>query len=106
MNRTLTEALRLPLEKKRATLAALLREHGRRSRLVPVSFGQQRLWFLDQLESGTAAYNIPYALRLTGALKVSALAQSLNHIVARHESLRTTFSALDAQPVQVIAESR
>lgn len=105
MSDTIPRPLPLPLEKNRATLAALLGEDGP-SRLVPVSFAQQRLWFLDQLQPGTAAYNIPYALRLTGSLKVSALVQSLKHIVARHESLRTTFSAIDGQPMQVIAESR
>jgi hypothetical protein len=69
----------------------------------PLSFAQERLWLLDQLEPGTAAYNIPTALRLTGALKASALAQSLNALVKRHEILRTTFTIIEGQPVQVVA---
>ena len=71
---------------------------------LPLSFAQQRLWFLDQLEAGTAtAYNVPAALRLTGLLNIDALSRSLTEIVRRHEVLRTTFSMIDGQPVQVIA---
>ncbi|MGH7829989.1 MAG: non-ribosomal peptide synthetase, partial [Candidatus Binatia bacterium] len=71
--------------------------------VFPASFAQQRLWFLDQLEPGSSAYNIPAAFRLTGRLNVAALEQSLNEILARHEVLRTSFSGADGQPVQVIA---
>jgi len=70
---------------------------------IPLSFAQQRLWFLDQYEPNSSVYNIPSALRLKGALDVSALEQSLKEIVRRHESLRTTFSLVDGEPVQVIA---
>ena len=59
---------------------------------LPLSFAQERLWFLDQLEPGSAAYNMPAALRLRGRLDVPALAASLAEIVRRHEALRTTFS--------------
>ncbi len=72
----------------------------------PLSFGQQRLWFLDQLEPGNAAYNIPAAIRLNGPLNVNALAQSLNELIRRHETLRTTFAVVDGQPVQVIHEAQ
>jgi amino acid adenylation domain-containing protein/non-ribosomal peptide synthase protein (TIGR01720 family) len=72
---------------------------------IPLSFAQQRLWFLDQMEPGTPAYNIPLALRLHGPLNTSALEQSLNAIVARHEVLRTTFATHDGQPSQLIAPS-
>ncbi len=68
----------------------------------PISFSQQRLWFLDQLEPGNVAYNIPVAIRLRGVLHLTALEQSVNEIIRRHESLRTTFDALDEQVVQVI----
>ena len=70
---------------------------------LPLSFPQERLWFLDQLQPGSSSYNVPMAFRVTGPLNVSALEQSLNEIVQRHEALRTTFAVVDGQPVQVIA---
>ncbi len=70
---------------------------------LPLSFAQERLWFLDQLEPGNATYNIPLALTLAGRLAVPALAASLAEIVRRHAALRTTFAAADGRPVQVIA---
>ncbi len=70
---------------------------------LPLSFAQQRLWFLDRLEGGGAVYNIPMAYRLAGALDVAALERSLDEIVRRHEVLRTTFAQHDGVPVQVIA---
>ena len=71
--------------------------------IFPVSFAQQRLWFLDQLEPGNAVYNVSTALRLRGPLQVTALEQSLHEIVRRHETLRTTFAVVDGNPVQCIA---
>jgi amino acid adenylation domain-containing protein len=76
-----------------------------RDKDLPLSFSQQRLWFLDQYEPKSSAYNIQSALRLQGSLDVMALEQSLNEIIRRHESLRTTFSTVDGEPVQVIAPS-
>src|SRR5919202_3291406 len=73
---------------------------------LPMSFAQERLWFLNQLKPKSSAYNIPLALHLTGSLKVSALEQSLNEILRRHETLRTTFAVVEGQPVGVIASSR
>lgn len=70
---------------------------------APLSFAQQRLWFLDQLEPNSVLYNIPRALRLQGPLNIPALHQALNTLVARHETLRTTFAASDGRPMQVIA---
>ena len=69
---------------------------------APLSFAQQRLWFLDQLMPGSAMYNVPMALRLVGHLNVAALARTLSEIVRRHEALRTTFTAVDGEPVQII----
>jgi amino acid adenylation domain-containing protein len=73
---------------------------------LPLSFSQQRLWFLAELEPGSAAYNIPGAVRLTGVLQVEALRQSLEEIERRHESLRTTFANEDGRPRQVISRPR
>ncbi|MBV9774834.1 MAG: AMP-binding protein, partial [Gemmatimonadetes bacterium] len=70
---------------------------------LPLSFAQQRLWFIDQLEPGSATYNMPAALRLRGALDVNAFTRSLTALVERHETLRTTFQVVDDEPVQVVA---
>lgn len=72
---------------------------------VPLSFAQQRLWFLDQLVPGSPFYNVATAVRLSFAVDGRALERSLNECVRRHESLRTTFGRLDGQPVQQIAPS-
>ncbi|HEY0728979.1 MAG TPA: amino acid adenylation domain-containing protein, partial [Pyrinomonadaceae bacterium] len=74
-----------------------------RDGLIPASFAQQRLWFLDQLEPNSALYNIPLAVRMQGRLDVTALERTLNEIVRRHEVLRTTFETFKGQPIQVIA---
>src|SRR5262245_41506936 len=68
---------------------------------VPLSFAQQRLWFLERL--GDSNYLIPATFQLTGPVDVAALERSLNEIVQRHEALRTTFTTIDGQPMQVIA---
>ncbi len=70
---------------------------------LPLSYAQQRLWFLDQLEGPSSTYNIPWALRLSGALQIAALEQALNVIVQRHDVLRTTFPTQEGEPVQSIA---
>ncbi|MEA2174839.1 MAG: hypothetical protein QOD00_2431 [Blastocatellia bacterium] len=70
---------------------------------VPLSFAQLRLWLLDQLVPLASVYNLSFVVRLQGSLDVSALHRSLNEVVRRHESLRTTFAAVDGQPIQVIA---
>ncbi len=70
--------------------------------VFPASFGQQRLWFLDQFEPGSPYYNIPMAVRLKGSLNVPVLDRVINEIIQRHESLRTTFATLGEKPVQII----
>src|SRR5205085_2378863 len=75
-------------------------------RTAPLSFAQQRLWFLDQYEPENILYNIPAAIRLKGALNTTALERSLNEILRRHEALRTTFAVVDDRPIQVINEVR
>ena len=72
---------------------------------LPLSFAQARLWFLDQLVPQNPFYNIPFALRLAGELDVLALQHSLNEIIRRHETLRTSFKTVNGQPTQLIADS-
>ncbi|MBD2521399.1 non-ribosomal peptide synthetase [Nostoc sp. FACHB-133] len=69
---------------------------------IPLSFAQQRLWFLNQLESNSALYNIPIGLRLVGTLNFAALEQSLKELIDRHEVLRTNFVTVDGKPTQII----
>ncbi|WP_342374022.1 non-ribosomal peptide synthase/polyketide synthase [Myxococcus stipitatus] len=76
-----------------------------RTEALPLSFSQQRLWFLDQLEPGSATYNIPAVVRMEGALHLAALERSFNALVQRHESLRTTLHEEASGPVQVIAST-
>ena len=74
----------------------------KRSGRLPLSFAQQRLWFLAQMEGGSAAYHIPLGLHLKGDLNRTALGRALDRILVRHEVLRTTFAFLDGEPVQQI----
>ncbi|MCA1628273.1 MAG: condensation domain-containing protein, partial [Acidobacteria bacterium] len=100
--------------KKRKLYELLLKEKNRRDTPAkvsvrraeadsyPLSFAQERLWFIHQLESRSSAYNVFYARRLRGRLNIAALEQSLSEIVRRHEALRTVFVEKDGQPAQVI----
>ncbi|MFO1417382.1 MAG: AMP-binding protein [Methylotetracoccus sp.] len=74
-----------------------------RGAALPLSYAQARLWFLDQLEPGSAFYNIPAAYRLGGRLDRTALERSVESLVRRHEILRTRFETIDGEPMQVIA---
>ncbi|WP_027248867.1 non-ribosomal peptide synthetase [Planktothrix agardhii] len=69
---------------------------------LPLSYAQQRLWFLDQLEPNSSFYNVPLALHLEGTLKIDVLEKSLQEIIQRHEALRTNFATVEGNPVQVI----
>ncbi|HTK11264.1 MAG TPA: amino acid adenylation domain-containing protein, partial [Ktedonobacteraceae bacterium] len=73
-----------------------------RDQALPLSFAQQRLWFLQQLNPDSSAYTIPVFVRLSGKLSLSALEQALNYVIQRHETLRTTFSTDNNQAVQII----
>ncbi|NEP86223.1 MAG: amino acid adenylation domain-containing protein [Okeania sp. SIO2C2] len=70
---------------------------------LPLSFAQERLWFLNQLFPNNPAYNVPIVLTIDGTLNVVALEQSLNAVIQRHETLRTTFFEIDGKPVQIVA---
>src|ERR1700687_4485410 len=69
---------------------------------LPASFAQERLWFLDQLEPGTAAYNLVRAFRITGPLNTNALSSAVRAVIRRHESLRTIFESVDGAARQVV----
>src|SRR5262249_23183847 len=113
---TLTSDLFAELAERKAEILEFLNQANRQARSnlppilpvsrdndLPLSFAQQRLWFLDQLEGGRATYNMYAAMRLLGGLNVAALACSLTALVQRHEALRTTFPTVQGVPVQVIA---
>ena len=103
-------------DKRRSLLEAELRKRGLattatipplvrvdRSGELPLSFGQERLWFLDQLEPGSSAYNMARAFQVDGALDVGALERALQTIVDRHEVLRTSYQAANGRPSAVLA---
>ncbi len=112
---TITAELRAEIQERKAEIIEFLEATNRtnnhsfkplvpisRSENLPLSFAQQRLWFLDQLIPNNPFYNIPLALNLTGSLNQAALEQTFNEIVRRHEALRTTVVIQSGQPVQVI----
>jgi acyl carrier protein len=77
-----------------------------RSDAVPLSFAQQRLWFLDQLMPNSSVYIVPTILKITGQFNLAAFKQSLDEVIRRHETLRTTFAMKEGKPVQVIAPAQ
>lgn len=96
---------------KKALLQARLRQSAsadaesiprRKEHQAPLSFAQQRLWFLDQFLPGSCAYNVPRAFRLHGLLDTAALQHALDSLAERHEILRTVFKLVGAEPVQVV----
>src|SRR5690349_5823612 len=100
---------------KKALLEARLRQNAgkdadaisrRNQTEAPLSFAQQRLWFLDQFSPGSCAYNVPRVFRLTGTLSLQALQSALDSLVERHEILRTVFKMAQAEPVQVVQPVR
>src|SRR5258708_14041297 len=101
-------AKRLLVERRLHELADQAPDLGRLSRrpnpeVAPLSFAQERLWFLGQLEPGRSVYNVPVGLRLSGRLNEGALAERLDEIGHRHEALRTTFHSRGGRPVNLLA---
>jgi amino acid adenylation domain-containing protein len=87
---------------KRQLLAKLLQEKVEKPHIFPMSFAQQRLWFVEQLQHDNSIYSIKEALRISGFLNEAALLQTFNEILRRHEVLRTTFVTMEEKPVQVV----
>lgn len=114
-NDALTPRLRSALADRKAEIINFLHEGAQdigltlgqipvadRAQNLPLSFSQQRLWFLDQIEPNNSSYNIPEAVQLDGELNLPVLQQTLDAIVAHHEVLRTTYQTIDSHPIQVI----
>jgi len=100
------ELLETLLEEEGIDLQSAVKIHPRQCfDNLPLSFAQERLWFLGQLEPGNPVYNICRAYRLTGPLDLNVLTLSLNEVVRRHEVLRTTFPAVDGRPIQLVASA-
>ncbi|NEO46167.1 MAG: amino acid adenylation domain-containing protein, partial [Moorea sp. SIO4A3] len=111
----LTSALRQEIAERKAEILKFLQQAGPvsstilpsiqarpHSQQLPLSWAQERLWFLNQLEGSSATYNIPAALKITGKLAINVLEQTLSEIINRHEVLRTSFPTLNGIPTQVI----
>ncbi|MGN9789457.1 condensation domain-containing protein, partial [Nonomuraea sp. ZG12] len=79
-----------------------VRRRSRDTDVLPLSFAQQRLWFIDQIQGPSAAYNIPLALEITGSVDVQALERALGDVVGRHEPLRTIYPVREGQPYQQV----
>ncbi|MDJ0843783.1 amino acid adenylation domain-containing protein [Crocosphaera sp.] len=91
INKNVNHSLSLPSIVPRETQQAL-----------PLSFAQEGLWFLTQLEPNSTAYNMPFIIEIKGSLNINALEKSINEIIKRHEILRTNFISIDGQPTQII----
>lgn len=99
------ELLELLLTEEGVDAAALpIPTQGRESNIFPLSFAQERLWFLHQLEPNNVAYNVAFAVRFKGTLDIRALEESLSEVTRRHEALRTTFVVVEGKPMQLIGE--
>ncbi len=108
----LTDDLSAQLQARKAEILAFLRQHEPtapapiqpvpRTGPLPVSFAQQRLWFLEQMQQEGAVYNIPLAIQVQGFLDEAAFSQSFNALIERHEALRTRFITVEGQPMQVV----
>src|SRR5258708_6494982 len=101
--RTLAGVLDRLRAKREAVLPTRIGRAPRQEPWFPLSDGQERLWFIAQLQPGNAAYNVSAAVHLAGRLAPSALQCALAEVVRRHEGLRTTYRVVDGRPVQVVA---
>jgi hypothetical protein len=101
--RELTRSIEVALRGSEPAMPAPPLQPVSRDQLLPLSYAQQRLWFVDQVEPNQPHFNNPRAMRMNGALNVAALEQSLSEITRRHEVLRTTFTSINDEPCQIIA---
>ena len=95
--------LRMNRTNKQQQKRQMIKRQSREGVPLPLAFAQLRLWFLDQFEPGSAAYNVPTAMRLSGPLDVAALEKAIGEILRRHEVLRTSFTVVNDEPAQVIS---
>ena len=91
-----------PLRRDACRDVTPLLDHMTRDAELPLSFSQQRLWFLHQLDPSDPSYHVPFAVRLQGKLNIGAFCRSLDEVVRRHEVLRTTFPSVGGRPIQAI----
>jgi hypothetical protein len=96
------EKRELVLQKLRKQQQTPLLKPVSRENPLPLSFAQQRLWFIDQLEGENGVYNVPFFWQINGILNINALEKAILEIVQRHEILRTSFSVVNESPIQVI----
>ncbi|MCY7283313.1 MAG: amino acid adenylation domain-containing protein, partial [Cyanobacteria bacterium CAN_BIN43] len=112
---TLNPAIKAEIVDRKAEILAFLQDTASsarvqilpapRDREMPLSFAQQRLWFINELEPNSSTYNMPGAIRLTGQLDLVSLERTLQEIIRRHEALRTNFISHNGQPIQVIQQN-
>ncbi|RPH79356.1 MAG: condensation protein, partial [Planctomycetaceae bacterium] len=89
-------------DQRRQLLRKLLERQVRHAQRFPTSFGQRRIWLLDQFDPGNAVYNMPLAVRLGGRLHVDLFERALQSLVRRHDAMRTRFEGVDGEPEQVV----
>jgi len=100
----LFQQLQKQREKEQAAEPQLIPRQARDRETYPLSFAQQRLWFLNNFEPESPEYNVPHAFRIVGDLDHEVMQRALREVVRRHEALRTTFRSVEGEPAQVIAQ--
>jgi hypothetical protein len=90
----------------REILPGPIPQHDEDKKYYPLSFSQQRLWYLSQLGFGSVAYNVPFAWKVQGQVNSAALERALNEIISRHDALRTTFVSVDGEAFQCVSAHR
>lgn len=102
MKKNFNEITQIASANKRESIAQILEKEAIKPRIFPLSFAQQRLWFIDQMQPGNPNYNILLAIRLQGDLNLAYLEKSFQEIISRHEILRTSFIPIKGEPQQIV----